>query len=384
MISILLLAVIIFTGYAVLIGLIARGWFRLSTFKQHAVIPQTTVSLIVAVRNEAENIKTLLSCILTQDYPPHLMEVIIVDDHSTDNTFQILNNAAAKNTVKQNLIFIKLEDQNIFGKKAALDTGIQKATGELIIITDADCTAKTGWISSLAAYYDEKKPKMILGPVQLAYDNNLFSKLQALEFNSLISSAAGSCRAGFPLLANAANMAFTRQAYIECGGFHTNLQYSSGDDMFLMMNIKKKFGARSVHFIKSPDAFVSTPAVGKFASFIQQRKRWVSKSKGYSDPVLLSAAILVYLTNLILVSTVCLAFIFPEGFRFFILAFLIKSAIDFPVMLSFSKFQRNVALMWLFPVLEFLNAFYTVLIGIAGSFGKTEWRGRRVSTKKRI
>jgi cellulose synthase/poly-beta-1,6-N-acetylglucosamine synthase-like glycosyltransferase len=372
---------IIFICYLVLITVISRGWFILKTFKPISNISQTRVSLIVAVRNEAGNIKNLLNSIFNQDYPSHLLEVIIVDDHSTDNTVQLLYDLAP---AKQNFTIVKLEEENSFGKKAALDAGIRKATGELIIITDADCTANTNWISTLVSYYTEKRPLMILGPVKINYEQNIFSKLQSLEFVSLISSAAGSCNAGFPLLANGANIAFSKQAYYDCGGFTKNMNFSSGDDMFLMMNIKNRFGVNSIHFVKSADAIVSTNAIKGLRSFINQRKRWVSKSRGYTDPFLVLATFIVYLTNLILVATAFLAIIQPERYWFFIVIFLLKSTIDFPIMLNYSRFQGNVLLMWFFPLLELLNAFYTSFIGIAGNIGNIEWRGRRVFTGKSI
>jgi hypothetical protein len=51
--------------------------------------------------------------------------------------------------------------------------------------------------------------------------------------------------------------------------------------------------------------------------------------------------------------------------------------IDFPLMISFARFQKSVALLWLFPFMEILNAAYTVFIGIVGNSWKYEWKGRR-------
>jgi poly-beta-1,6-N-acetyl-D-glucosamine synthase len=243
-----------------LIAAITIGWLKLKVFIKNDSSPQIKVSAIVAVRNEEENIKMLLTSLLSQDYPSQLLEIIIVDDHSTDSTLRLIEEFILQKKESQNLKLFSLAEGDGSGKKAAINTGIRGSGGELIVITDADCTAGSSWISTLVSYYTEHHPQMILGPVSMTDGGSFFGKLQALEFMSLISSAAGSCSAGFPILANGANIAFTRQAYDSCRGFSGNVQFPSGDDMFLMMSIKRKFGAKSIHFLKSVETIVFTPA----------------------------------------------------------------------------------------------------------------------------
>lgn len=376
-----LISAIVFIGYALLIIAITIGWCRLRVFKKSGLFAQVKVSVIVAVRNEAANVKQLLTSLLTQDYPSHLLEIIIVDDHSTDTTSRLVNDFILHKKESQNLRLISLSVKDGSGKKAAIIEGILASGCELIVITDADCTAESHWIQTLAAYYSVHKPQMILGPVRMADNGNFFGKIQALEFMSLISSAAGSCNAGFPILANGANMAFTRSAYESCGGFSGNMNFPSGDDMFLMMSIKRKFGAKAIRFLRSHEAIVSTSATLSFKSFVQQRLRWVSKSRGYTDPLMIAASILVFLTNTWLVLIGIISIGIPEYFKLFLLFYLLKMLIDFPLMTSYSRFQKSNTLLWLFPIMELLNAVYTVMIGIAGNVGKYEWKGRKVSNK---
>jgi len=373
----LLFASVVFVFYAILIIAVSVGWWGLKVFNNAVTNQEISVSVIVAVRNEAGNIETLLHSLLQQNYPQ--LEIIIVDDYSTDDTKRLLEEISENTRTAENLKILSLGKEEGIGKKAALSRGIKSASGELIVITDADCTAGVSWIQSLASFYAEYKPQMILGPVRMADGGTFFGKLQSLEFISLISSAAGSCNAGFPLLANGANIAFTRSAFESCGGFKGNMQYPSGDDMFLMMNIKRKFGANSIRFLRSEEALVSTPATTELRPFIQQRLRWVSKSRGYTDPSLIMASILVFLANFWLIATAFSALFLPGHLKFFLLLFLVKLLVDIPLMLSFARFQRSVKLLLLFPFMELLNAAYTVVIGIAGNFGKYEWKGRKVS-----
>jgi cellulose synthase/poly-beta-1,6-N-acetylglucosamine synthase-like glycosyltransferase len=374
----MLLSALIFGCYAILIIAITIGWWRLKVFKTLGSLSDVKVSVIVAVRNEVKSIGNLLNSLLSQDYTQQLYEIIIVDDNSDDHTLRIVEEFVETQKISDRVHLIKLPANAGSGKKAALAYGIQQSGGELIVITDADCFAGKQWISTVASYYDKFRPTMILGPVRMTYDSNsLFGKFQSLEFLSLISSAAGSCNAGFPLLANGANIAFTRDAYDSCGGFTGSLQYPSGDDIFMMINIKNQFGAKTIRFLKSEEAIVYTPATVKWTSFIQQRMRWVSKSRGYKDPSLIAVSILVFLTNVWLVTTAFVALFSPGILSLFLSLFLIKFLIDLPLMISYSRFQRGISLLWLSPVLELLNAVYTFFIGIAGNIWKYEWKGRR-------
>ena len=373
----LLVSSIIMLGYAVIIMAVSAGWWKLNVFKIAGQQRQIKISVIVAVRNEAAIIGSLLKSLLQQDHPSDLFEIILVDDHSSDGTNRFLSEIASNQEAGSVLKIHTLGQDDDFGKKAALTRGIKSSTGELIVITDADCTAGSSWISTLAAFYDSHKPHMILGPVHMTDDGNMFGKFQSLEFMSLISTAAGSCSTGFPLLANGANIAFTRHAFESCGGFSGHMEFPSGDDMFLMMSIKKKFGAGSIRFLKSAEAVVKTTAIKGIKSFLHQRMRWVSKSKGYTDPMLIATSILVYLVNAILIVSGILAFIFPGYYKIFLLFYFAKLVIDFPLMISFARFQKSGTLLWLFPFMEIANAFYTVFIGIAGNIWMYEWKGRK-------
>jgi cellulose synthase/poly-beta-1,6-N-acetylglucosamine synthase-like glycosyltransferase len=377
-----LISVFFFIGYVLLITAITFGWWRLKVFNSSGLLPEIKVSVIVAARNEAGNIRMLLKSLLAQNYPSHLLEIIIVDDHSNDSTSQLVEEIMARKKEIRNLKLITLEVSDDSGKKAAINRGIQSSTCELIVITDADCTSGTLWISTIAAYYSVHKPQMILGPVFMMDSGSFFGRLQSLEFTSLISSAAGSCSGGFPILANGANVAFTRFAYESCGGFTGNMQYPSGDDMFLLSSIKSKFGAEAIRFLRSEQAIVNTPATLGFKPFIQQRLRWVSKSRGYTDLVLILSSVIVFLTNVWLVVMAFASIISQEYLFLFLAIFILKMIFDLPLMISYSRFQRSISLLWLFPLMELLNAIYTLLIGIAGNIGKYEWKGRHISHQK--
>jgi cellulose synthase/poly-beta-1,6-N-acetylglucosamine synthase-like glycosyltransferase len=365
---------ILFFSYAALITAITLGWWKLKVYKSKSLEYNTKVTILVAVRNEAENIGMLIKSLSSQNYPANLFEVIFIDDHSTDETVDLVNNQIRD---LSNFKLLSLQDGQLYGKKAAITQGISTSIGELILITDADCVADILWVSTLVSFYEKYSPHLILGPVCMINDGSLFGKFQSLEFSSLISSAVGSCNAGFPLMANGANMAFTREAFDTCNGFAGNFAYPSGDDMFLLMKIKKQYGAGAIRFLRSAAAIVNTPATLGFKEFIQQRLRWVSKSSGYTDPLLIASSLIVFLANVLIVVLAFLAFMSPGYILPFVIVYFFKFIVDFPLMFSFNKFQKSGKLLFLFPFSEFLNAVYTLFIGIAGNVWKYEWKGRQ-------
>jgi len=71
-----------------------KGWARLKRPGIHSAAPSTKITVMVAARNEQERIRYTIDDILAQDYPKHLTEIIMVDDHSTDRTAEIISSYA--------------------------------------------------------------------------------------------------------------------------------------------------------------------------------------------------------------------------------------------------------------------------------------------------
>jgi cellulose synthase/poly-beta-1,6-N-acetylglucosamine synthase-like glycosyltransferase len=360
--------------YAILIGLITIGWYRTPIFHQLAAPIKTIVSIIVAVRNEEYTIPQLLDDLTGQDYPSEFMEIIVVDDHSEDRTVQKVIECIGQEKALMRLL--ELKDSGLSGKKAAIDFGIQHSTGDLILTTDADCRLPASWLRAIVSFYEKMHPEMILAPVRFKPVPGLFGKLQELEFMSLIATTAGSAGMGFHLLANGANLAYSRTAYMSCNGFSGNTAYPSGDDVFMMSAIKKRYGSKTIKFLKSSEALVTTFPELRLKDFINQRLRWVSKSRGVKDLSILLSSILVYVTNLAFVASLIIALIQLTSYRFALFFFLVKLLIDLPVMIGISRFMGRSKLLWLFPIMEVINAIYVVIIGLIGNIMSFTWKDR--------
>ncbi|MCB2207404.1 MAG: glycosyltransferase [Bacteroidetes bacterium] len=359
--------------YILIIGVITFGLFRMHHFRNIPAGKLPDISVVVAVRNEQENIEKLLQALQQQHFLKEQLEVVIVNDHSEDYTKQLIEHFKTENKD----IEIKLVQLNGKGKKAAISEGIGLAKNNLIITTDGDCTMGTDWLRRLAEYYKERKPKLIAGPVVYETKKGFLQHFYMLDFMSLVASGAGSLGAGLPLMANGANLAFEKQTYLDVVNAQSGKSFASGDDVFLLHAIAKKFGINSVHFIKDELAIVKTRPPVNFKSFISQRKRWASKAIAYTSWWAILVSMGVFMLNLMLVLALVTAFFKPWFLIIFGLFVLLKILIEFPMLQNFAEFvNRKKSVPYLF-VFGFIYPFYIVFAAISSFFIGYSWRGRK-------
>jgi cellulose synthase/poly-beta-1,6-N-acetylglucosamine synthase-like glycosyltransferase len=359
------------------------GWFRIKPWKHDA--PATTrLSVVIPVRNEEENIESLLDDLVGQNYPFELYEVIVVDDGSTDGTKDIVERYRCRMPDASTSLStgagcrIRIEESNGEGKKAAIRMGVKIAQGKVIVTTDGDCRVGPEWLMNIAAYYEEYKPRLISGPVVMEETRGLFRSFQSMEFMSLVASGAGSIGIGMPIMCNGANLAFEKEAYLQASN-EKDLEYASGDDIFLMLRIKKMFGRHSIRFLKNREALVETSTKGSLRSYLGQRLRWVSKSRGYRDPVIISVALIVFLFNLLLILCSVMAHQSLELSRITAAMWLGKVVIDLPLILGFSMFAKRDGIMGYYLIFSICYVLFAAVMGILGNlpFGYY-WKGRKV------
>jgi cellulose synthase/poly-beta-1,6-N-acetylglucosamine synthase-like glycosyltransferase len=357
--------------YILLIFFLSWGWKKLATIKREKTPLKTKVSVIVPFRNEEANIPCLIRDLDQQDYPKQNFEVILVNDHSTDKSPEIIE----KLTIKKDQ-FILVQNRG-HGKKNAVLEGVRNSSGKLIVTTDADCRINsTCWLCSIISLYELKKPKMIVAPVLVKNNSSIFQKLQALEFLSLTGASAGAIGINKPIMCNGANLAFEKEEF-EKVKYDLKTNLASGEDIFLLHSIKRKTKSQ-ILFLKSPDAIIKTHGQRSLKSFLNQRKRWTSKIRFYSDRDSLGIALLVFFTNLSLLITFFGSFMNLKLFWLFMALFILKSIPDFIFLRSLTSFFRIRKLLFVFLPLQFLYFFYVSLTGIYGNLGKYMWKGRKV------
>jgi cellulose synthase/poly-beta-1,6-N-acetylglucosamine synthase-like glycosyltransferase len=364
-IAILIIFVILFL-YVLLIIRYYFGWSKTKNISQDIFSPK--VSIVIAIRNEENEIPKLLKSLQSQAYSINKLEVILVNDHSTDNTLSLLEN--------YDLDYLKIINmpQGSSGKKDAISMAVSTATGEIIVVSDADCIFTPNWVISMVSYFSNSNIKLVSGPVALKRELGIFQSLQALEFSSLIVSGAGSIGINNAIFCNGANMAYRKEVFLEVNNFH-NSSTVSGDDVFLLHSVKAKY-PNSIAFAKDEDAIVTTESKQNFSDFINQRKRWTAKSSSYIDMASIYVSYLVLLTNLSFVFLFIMLFFYSFLFKFFALFYLIKFSIDSILLYPILKFLNQKYLIKLIFIFEFFYSFYIILIVIFSFTTKFEWKGR--------
>jgi cellulose synthase/poly-beta-1,6-N-acetylglucosamine synthase-like glycosyltransferase len=360
--------------YLVVVLAFVRGWHKLVYFKPADRVLSTKVSILVAARNEAENISKTIEDLIGQRYSKHLTEIIFIDDHSTDRTAEIIS-AYADSGIK----LIRLnEDQPLNSyKKKAIQTAIGAATGSLIITTDADCRMGKEWLTTIVGFYEEKRYKMISSPVAYFEEKSFFERAQTLEFLYLIGLGASTIGNKKPSTCNGANLAYERDAFYEVGGFKGIDDLASGDDELLLHKMAARY-AGNIGFLKNEDAMVYTHPKATLKEFIQQRKRWASKSTRYKNKSIIVLGVCIWLFNLSILVNLGIGIFAGFYFKLALVQLLLKMLFEFLFLYDVTNFARRKKLMVLLPVLNVLHILYIVYIGVAGNTGKYNWKGRMV------
>ncbi|MBN1154773.1 glycosyltransferase [candidate division KSB1 bacterium] len=370
-----ILLVLLTFFYVIIILRLRRGITQLKSGTNQKI---HSVSVVIAARNESENIGHCIESLLAQHYPADRYEVIIVDDRSTDDTADIVSSYSSKfDRVK--LIRIVQPTSEMAPKKNALSQGIDNAQGEIILTTDADCITKPGWISAMNRQYDEHVGLVAgFSPLDRAKKQSLFSRLVQLDALSLAAVAAGSFGAGFPLTCNGRNLSYRTRVFHEIGGFLKFGQYVSGDDDLLLHHVVRHTNWET-RYVLDPDSTVSSEAPATFSHFFHQRTRHASKGSRYSFRMTLSL-VAVYLMNVLLMILPLLALWSPELWKYFLGCIIVKSVAEYSLVQRAARQLRLNNLIDYFPIAVLFHIPYVVIFGLWGQFGKFRWKGTTYQT----
>lgn len=367
----LLIAAFLFILYAALLIYYWRSWRAIPVFDKGDNTVSIPLSVIIPARNEEDNIGALLRALRQQSYPSSLTEIIVIDDHSTDSTAEIVRQFP-------NIRLISLKEDAINSyKKKAIETGIAASTGELIVTTDADCIPGKDWLATIAAFKQQTDAAFIAAPVSFTCNSSLLQAFQAMDFMVLqgITGAAVSRR--HLSMSNGANLAYERKVFDEVGGFKGIDHIASGDDMLLMHKIAEHYPDR-IAYLKSPSAIVSTLPMKTWKAFFNQRIRWASKATQYNDKRIFPVLLLVYLFNLALPVLCVAGFWDMHQFIHAFFLLVLKTLVELPLFTSLAAFFEKRRAIRLFPLFQPLHVVYTLISGFFGQFGKYEWKGRRI------
>jgi len=389
MITILIyISSILLLGYSALLVYYRKNWGSIPDFKVEANSKLSTkISIIIPARNEEENIGYCLQSIIEQSYPAHLFEVLVVDDHSTDNTAAIIKSYASNNVKLISLKdYLSANEINSY-KKKAIEISIQQSNGELIVTSDADCIFRKNWLTTIASFYESKRPAFIVMPVLISYGKKMIEIFQSLDFMTLQGITGASVHKKFHSMCNGANLAYTKEAFIAVNGFKGIDNIASGDDMLLMHKIYNQF-PNNIEYLKSREVIVTTNPVSTIQEFFNQRIRWASKADQFDDKRIFIVLIIVYFLNVLMMVLPIVALISNRSisiiniqlsmFDFYASLLLIKTIFELFFLYPVAKFFNQTKLLWWFPIAQPFHIVYTVIAGWLGKFGKYTWKERSV------
>lgn len=321
------------------------------------------LSLVIAAKNEESNIDSLIDSLEQLNYPNENLEIIFIDDNSTDKTAETIQ---SKISDKQNYKLITANNKTISGKKGALAIGIEEAQSNFIVITDADCKPEKYWLNTIAGKLDEGFD-FVFGVAPIESGKTLIEKISAFENLRNTYLSISSVGLNIPYSAAARSFAFRKTSFKRVGGYANTTETISGDDDLLLREaVKNKM---LIGTVVDPDAFVFSAAPKYFAEYFNQKKRHLQTSLYY----LLKQKLFLgfwHTINLISLLTVFLIFIKPV----LALPFAVKLIYDFFVVI---KHQKELGHRFKFYEIFYLQILFEVFI-VVNFFnslsGKVNWK----------
>lgn len=233
------------------------------------------VSVIIPARNEEDTISSCIHSVMANDYTN--FEVIVINDRSTDRTASIVEQLQHQYPRLRLVHTIELTDNsNLQGKTRALHQGITQSSGEILMMTDADCDVQSSWIRSIVGVFNN--PGVGLVPsFTVVTTFNLFSRMQCLEwvFNHTLASAGIGLHQPLGCFGN--NLSIRRSTYTEIGGYAA-IPFSVTEDLSILQTVAqtKKWAIR---YVCSHATKVQTKSCPTLPAFIKQHRRWALGGK---------------------------------------------------------------------------------------------------------
>ena len=268
----------------------------------------TPVSVIICAKNEAENLKERLKFVLEQDYPD--FEVIVVNDSSTDETIDVLNEYKK---LYKNLYVTEIEQDKQFahGKKLALTIGIKAAKHEWLLLTDADCKPESKyWIRTMAQNFTDDTD-FVLGYGGYEERKGLFNKLLRYDAGFIAMQYFTYAEIGMPYMGVGRNLAYRKSLFFKAKGFASHSRLMSGDDdIFVNDNAQKT----RVKLEYNPHGFTSCVPQENFSKWNHQKQRHFTASERYKTSHKIVLGLEQLSRTLFYLSAFVLFFIWPVCF----------------------------------------------------------------------
>jgi glycosyltransferase involved in cell wall biosynthesis len=354
---------IIFSSFSIfcLFGFWIRWQWNKNYQEKRKFFKIEEISVVISFRNEAENLPQLIQSLNKLLVFPR--EIIFVNDHSEDDYKPCFD--ALKVPFKTTIINLSPGDE---GKKTAIRAGISDAIGECILTWDADIVVNPNYFRQLA-----KTPlsDLLILPVSMPGKNlkQFFFELDFQYFNALNTSISGHTK---PISANGANLLFNKAIFEEIDSFDEHADVASGDDSFLLIDFKNN--KKSIELALHTDLQVKTPIPDTWEAIINQRLRWIGKSKKVGDRFANYLAIFGLIYHL----GFWLMFLTDATWNQLSILFYWKILLDGLLIFPYLLILKRVWLGVLIPVFSMIYPIYMLMILVMTLFYEPQWKGREI------
>jgi len=327
-------------------------------------------SVIIAARNEEQNISHLLTALVNQSYSKNNYEVIIADDDSSDRTAEIVELFKKKwDNIK--LVNVLDRDKAISAKKNALTQAIEISKGEIILSTDADCLVGKYWIESMVSSFNEKQMVVGFSRTQLAdwCKARFIRKYEHFDFLAMMYAAAGAISSRKYFSCSGQNIAYKKSAFKQVGGFEKIKHLISGDDVNLMQLFRKS--KMDIGFAYSDHSYVYTKPIESTSKFLSQRSRWASNMKWQ---IILNVEFFVYLLSVFFITFIPFILFFDlwqAGIAILILRMILELLF---LKKGYEVFGEDKKKLMFYPIWFILQPFYIIAVALMGGLNLFSWK----------
>lgn len=366
----LILGLIVIVLYVTFLAVVSFYFFKYPITVPDFEAEMKPVTIVICARNEEKTIVKCLHSISEQDYPKHLIEIILVNDASNDKTKELAEIVLKKLAFSFQII----TNQAKSGKKKSLSIAISKAKHNIIITRDADTfTTSKVWLSTLVNYHVKFNKDFVIGPVMISDNNGLIWALQAIETNILTMFSLASLQLKKPFLCSGANLLFTKSLFQATNGYQSHIEKESGDDVLFLEDVKK-IKPQEIGAVKSTSAIVYTYPQPSFSRLLNQRIRWAKKFEFNPNKVNLILAITIVTVNAIWLFNFITYFFVQQNGYFGLIFIILKLIIDSLLLFLASRFVNNKGLNWYTLPIGLIYPIYALIIAIASVVFKPKWK----------
>ena len=371
-------------AYVGLMLLVIEGMVRRERRPRTAERPP--VSVIIPAHDEEEQLPATLRSLLRQEYPGRV-EFVVVNDRSADATGAIIEDFAARD---ERVVPVHLEhtSNRLSPKVNAVNEGIARSRGEIIVTSDADCEYPAGWLEGLVSHFEEDVV-MTVGYVESTRAGRPRSRaatFETIDWLTLMLVSRSLTRFGWKFASSANNQAYRRSAFERAGGFGAGGRAPSGDEDLLTQRLGRLPGARIV-FASAPETRVLTRPMDSAGALLRQRKRWVSRYHHFMHyhPGFIASIALLGLQSVLLSVAVILSLFNPELGRWVAPLWGVKIGVELAgLRLGTEQLDRQD--LWGLPSIGWalLHPFFIATVVVWSFIAPGDWRGGTAGYRRRF